>query len=508
MNAAIAIALLTKLKLIFETDADGVKQDQKFLSFQNGQFMVSKEAFYFVDPEKYGIDPTEATVRKHAFAAMFNFIAEPNDLITVKPDLLQDVYSRVLKLAIPANSHRTAAEEASYQDALAFLNKEEAVDGIQVTPLARYEQYEQLYKAAVSDYKTRQLQATLAEGVGAEPVKTQWLADEPALKSMIAKAMLAWESKGNKAAVEKWLGLFNQLTGAAPVTTLNDLKTDYELFAKMHGADELAGEFTYLPTLFNPINFFEDQVPWQMLTLDKMEVASLYEKAPANLKEVFQVSDGEPEIQHIGFEYAVVTIVREWFPLKEFFQQRFWKLPDGETVISDGNGNGLVPAYPDKMIFVRNVAIQYAKPVQPSAATGNLTAQLFVKLNPQVSFQAKTKSDQLLGRRMKMATLRAGAAAPAESAAPVMPVADSAGRVLSMHLAGDKPAVARKFSASLFKAGGFRKFTDVVVKPPPPPTPPPVPGNTELKYPAMELLAFICKKMPLCPDPDTALDWT
>ncbi len=498
MNASIAIALLTKLKLIFETDASGEKQDSKFLSFQNGHFSTSKELFYFIQPDKYGIDATETATRRYEFASLFNFIAETDDLITPTPELLQDVYSRVLGAAIPANSHRTAEEEIQYKQAIEYLNKETEVDGVVTTPLTTYEQYEQLHKVALSEYKTRKLEATFAEGIGADVVKEKWLLDEPTLNNNITKALLAWETKGLKEEVEKWLALFNKLAGASPVKTLSDLQSDYTLFSKMYGADQGGAEFSYLPTLFNPSNFFDDGVPWQTLTLDKMEVASLYEKAPAKLREIFELDDSEPGIQHIEFEYAVVSIVREWFPFKEFFNQRFWKLPEGQPMISDGNGGGLIPAFPEKMIFTRNVTIRYERPVsaQPGNA-GKLTAEIFRKLEPKMKMKVETKAGRIMERRIKPGAFRTER----------IHIPDAAAEAKATDA---MPAISRKFSASLFKAADFRKFADIHVKPKPP-EPPPTPAAPviiEEKFPSMELLAFICRKMPLCPNPDPALTWT
>lgn len=499
MNASIAIALLTKLKLIFETDASSEKQDQKFLAFQNGEFNVGKELFYFIEPQKYGVGLTEANVKRNEFSGLFNFVAEPGDMITLMPDMLSDIYSTVLKKAIPANSHRTPEEELQYRKAIDYLNREETEEGAIVTPLGRYEQHQQLYKTCISEYKTRQLQAAMAEGIGADAVKAQWNTDEPSFKNAITKALLLWETKGQKNEVEKWLGIFNQLAGAAPISLLADLRSDYDLFAKISGADGLAAEFSYLPTLFNPSNFFEDQVSWPQLSLDKMEVAALYEKAPEALKKLFQKGEDEPGIRKINFEYAVVSIVREWFPYKDFFQQRFWKLPDGAAAVSDGNGRGLIPAYPEKLIFVRNVVINFETPVQP-AAVKNLSAELFLRLDPQVKLQMKTKSAAVIDKRMKFRTVAAAG-----------PVTDPALPIMEARMMPAKPAVTRKFSAALFKTADFRKFSEIAVKPPAPVAPPPPvnpAGSTEIKSPAMELLAFICRKMPLCPNPDPNLDWS
>ena len=52
-----------------------------------------------------------------------------------------------------------------------------------------------------------------------------------------------------------------------------------------------------------------------------------------------------------------------------------------------------------------------------------------------------------------------------------------------------------------------RTFTEYA----PPPVESPAPTGPTLattSYPAMELLAFICRKLPPCPNPDPNLSWS
>lgn len=120
MTPYVAIALITKLKLIFETDAEGNKLPDKFLSFQNGSFPVSKENFYFIEPDKYQLGPIDAALKMVDFSRSFNFITAVDDFISPAPDELEDVYYQTLKTAIAANSTRTQEEEQRYNAAKDF----------------------------------------------------------------------------------------------------------------------------------------------------------------------------------------------------------------------------------------------------------------------------------------------------------------------------------------------------------------------------------------------------
>ena len=533
MNPSVAVAFMTKMKLIFETDANGNPQDDTFLAFQNGSFPVSKDTFYFMEPAKHGLGPTDTLTWMMNFDKTFNFVATVDDVITSTPDELDQVYYETLKNCVPATSNRTPEQEARYAAALAFLQRTvPGPDGQSLLMLDNSQLYESAYKEATTAYKNSKIAADSAQGDGADQIKKLWQETEPQLKHACDQALLDWETKGHKTEVEANLGVFITLSGSSPVKTVADLKNDYELFSKPTSLNE---NIEFLPTQFTPINFYEDTVPWQSLSLDKSEINSLLAKAPQHLKNIFEL-EANTDIESLTVEFAVVEILRDWLHVPDFLLQRFWKLAPGATPLADGKGGGRLPAFPAKLLFVRNVKMVTRRNLMSAPAPQEpfrLTAQLFAKTQATVQQQLQTKATTFQVRdhrtQLQLTTFRAQ---QAKAAAPVAPrplltqrigmvqpsllMAKTVGPAASIGPLGPvvKPTPLPRPGTPVRVVTQFPKTLPlpsrviatpkvVVVKPSTPPAP--VLETTVQKE--MELLAFICRKLPVCPNPDPTLPW-
>ena len=351
--------------------------------------------------------------------------------------------------------------------------------------------------------------------------------------------------------MEGQLATFIALSGSSPGKAIADMQSDYELFGKATALDPLANEINYLPTQFSPINFYEDNVPWQTLSLDKSEINSLLQRAPAHLQNMFELG-GSTDIEHMTVEYTVVEIVRNWFHYQDFMLQRFWKLAPGATPLADAGGHGRLPAFPDKLVFVRNVQIVAPKTSQPPpAGPPRLSAQLFARVQasalPQlqdktVRFERKSQLTQQMLTVFRSEQVRAApAAGPAVKAAgplllnrtplmaaphaTILPLKNLTFNKLTVRpvvastpILASGPAVVLNMSQlpAGTRASSFRVPLATVVRDhrtatvPPPIAPPPAAGPAleTTSYPTMELLAFICRRLPPCPNPDPALSWS
>ncbi|MEJ7666894.1 MAG: hypothetical protein WKG07_49020 [Hymenobacter sp.] len=117
------MAFMTKMKLIFETDASGNPQADTFLAFQNGSFPVSKETFYFMEPAKHGLGNNETAQWMMNFDKTFNFVATVDDVITSTPDELDQVYYDTLRNCEPAASSRTPTRRRATPPPSAFCSR-------------------------------------------------------------------------------------------------------------------------------------------------------------------------------------------------------------------------------------------------------------------------------------------------------------------------------------------------------------------------------------------------
>ena len=537
MNPSVAVAFMTKLKLIFETDANGNPQADTFLAFQNGSFPVGKETFYFMEPAKHGLGPNETQQWMMNFDKTFNFVAAVDDVITSTTTDLDQVYYDTLKQCVPASSSRTPEQEVSYAAAVAFLEQlTPASDGTSVRMLDNYQRYESAYKEATSTYKNGKIAAESAQGDGADKIKQDWATAEPALKQACDLAQLNWETKGHKTEVERQLATFITLSGSSPLTTVANFKSDYELFGKATSLDPAANEIDYLPTQFSPINFFEDSVPWQTLSLDKSEINSLLARAPQHLKNLFELAPNT-DLENMTAEYTVVEIVRNWFHFQDFLLQRFWKLAPGVPPLADGSGGGRLPAFPAKLLFVRNVKLVTKQTGQRllSAQTFRLSTQLFAQTQASAQpvlqsksavFQQQEQRTQqqvsafrlqqakVTRRPLVMATaaahmpaLDAGASNVAKANMAVLPGLGNLRLASGLGLTQvPRPVVITQPARLPLPAHiPVRVVATPTVNPPPATPPAPVFETTVQKD--MELLAFICRKLPACPNPDPTLPW-
>jgi hypothetical protein len=204
-------------------------------------------------------------------------------------------------------------------------------------------------------------------------------------------------------------------------------------------------------------------------------------------------------LKSLAFEFSSATIVRPWFA-PEAFRARFWRLADGEPVISDGGtpGAGLCPAYVTAVVFVRKVKAEDkpdAPPARPATFTfaNDLTIARHHHATPAVRLAMMRAARpapaaarhvlplrRAVGMRVgggaMVADLAVAHAAPAPAAAPARPIADV------RHLA-------------MLKGGAFTRALPVAATP--------APAVSDDIF----VMAFICRKVGRCPDPDPALQW-
>ena len=452
MDAAVAVAFLTKLKLIFETDAAGTPQSDKFLSFPNGTSLMSKDTFAEMTPARNPKGEVGALLRAADFANQVNFVAIPGELAAPAPEKLGAVYRRALALCQPAKSKRTATQEKTLKAALTYLNNEiKNEKGEKVTRLDNYQRYKDAYQQALTAYKNGAIAAQMAQGEGAAELQRQWNEQEPVLRAAQDQALLNWETKGLRTEVESKQGTALKLLSASPAQTIADLATDYDLLAHVTALDPQGAEVPYLPTQFSPANFFEDTTPWQTLTLNKAEIGGLLGKAPAKLQQLFDISSTR-NLENLTVEYVVVELQRSWFHYDDFLLQRFWRLPETEAVLSDQQGRGQLPAFPHKLILVRNVKVtSWTTPAiavpPPSGPAWRLGPELFANVRPRVALELQDKAATLgklsNGRVMKPMTppiLREPSVPPTSFVHEATPVAVHRASPIKIHQATPVPA--------------------------------------------------------------------
>jgi hypothetical protein len=287
----------------------------------------------------------------------------------------------------------------------------------------------------------------------------------------------------------------------------------------------------YVPTGVSPYDLF-DAGSWPPFTLTREEMMRLVPQAPAELLAIFGAGVANPDIESLSFEFRSVALTRPWFEPR-LFKARFWRLEAGAEPLSDAGApaRGRCPAYVSALVFARNVSIQRRR--QPGAAP------VVTPVKPGVLL--RLDDHRATSANVYAAGLYSAVSRPARPGATLQPrvtppaIADRAAaspaqpQVMAMRPALTA-ATAARHQDRLAGAG----WTAVAVAPAPH-VPPPDPGGNfvwvidhwERKKagagapaettpdPAPEtrpsdeitILAFICKRVPLCPNPDPGLSW-
>jgi len=447
---------------------------------------------------------------------------------------LWDKYHEVLTTSILASGEPSAEQQSAIALAQAYLHIT-TPDGLQTDSPAvvSYKQYRDAWFKAVQDYKEKQVTASASTD---PKQQAQWKdTDEPALRAKIAEAEANWESKGNKAAVEQAQQAATEVAAQSPQLIWRDWSSKFIPEIDLQTDPE---QNTFALTGFLPNNAVE-QTDWPSFTLAASEIAQLAAQAPPELAAIFNEPQGSSQIDSISFEYRSVGLERPWHEPK-VFSARFWKRANPSAQLSDGGNppHGDWPSYITAVVFARNIVLHVRAasgapaPVQLRALP-SITQRLEFVAQPGPAGSAPTLkavvADKPVALRvtpaptvarpavMMSAVAKPAAATPmaAGAAPPAAAVAHIATPMMAAAVVrSPSPAVAMvRLNPALLST--VQTAHPIVTSPPPPTSPPPLPPPSPQPAPPpqaqpapeVSILAFVCKRLPLCPNPDPALKW-
>ena len=454
MDNFVKLALMTKAKLVFESEST-------FLSFP-----VHSPLSYQPDRLKFGT-AGELTAQDWSDLVEFSQITNQIPRGVLAPveegEALWEIYQDVLTTAQPAVGATMSTEEkARYDRAKAFLYTQSA-EGLRQpnAVLIAYSQYRDAHIKAQEEYKNRELTAELSDDPA---VQVQWReVDEPRLRQECQRLEQEWLTQGCKAQVEEARQVMQACEARAPSVTWEEWQKSFNLDLDTATDTDLRSAAL---TGFSPSDLF-DAGSWPRFTLTKAEMERLIRQAPPVLKAALGSDLAHSHIDSVSCEYRSVTLIRPWLS-HVFFGARFYRLGAAGGELSDGGSppQGRCPAYITALVFARNVTIRRpAVPVEPRA-----------EVQPVPSQEKLEKPGMLF-----MLGPNSGAAALSRSRA--------AKKAVSATTWMQKGAFAQKRLKSY-------TFREVKQEPAPP-----------LPTDEVTILAFICKRLPRCPDPDPALTW-
>jgi hypothetical protein len=523
MESRISLALAAKLKMIFE-------REDRFLTYPLGPGFSYKDLNFMKDPSVSDLTLQEQLNNKGNFARLLNII--PDDSARFSPDasrLLWNELKNVLNGSIFAVSALTQAENTLLDQAIDFLTdmqKQENGPEIPVnsTAVNKYYEYRKRYQDAESTYLDEKITVENSTGPEGEKLRQEWGAyREKQLLDLKNQAEVEWKNLGFKEQVEYFQSVRNSL----------ETKKYLDLYRKAYLNEINVSEIPdlnglgigFYTTFFSPSDAFDTTLPWTTITLTKEEMNTLVQNAPAELKDIFAAGEEAGDIESVSLEYNNVVVIRPWHK-PEFYESRYWKLPDG-TIVSDGNvpRKGRIPAYITSMIVVRNVRVTRKKTTGPKL----LVLPIFSKIPIQTLKISDTmKPVSPVAPHIIEAGVKPKAIPAAVFARPVAPLVvrdhrtapvKSSFFLSHMQPLSPHPATVPHEAALNIQSHerigyvnakyiGTTVKTSILTIPPKPPPPPVQDVITETyNLDGVVVLVYVCKRVPKSPDPDMTLQW-
>lgn len=517
MDAAAQLALMAKAEHVFGSDDTDLS------------FPVTPLAFAPAALDLLGDGTMQHLIE---FSLLANRIPDGPAWSGDSPTLLWDVYTQVLREAQFAQSTRTTQEEADYQAACAVLYRQDE-EGRRVPSDAAlaYRSYRDRYLLLQQDYLAQQATATAGDAAQRQAWRD---VQQPALQRGLADALADWVALGERAAIEQAQAQVGALGAKSPWQTLSEWKGRCN--ADMDTLTRASDQLRVYPTSYSPGNAL-DEGAWRRFELSGAEIDAALAEAPADLRARLGAS-GDAGIVSLHFEFSSAALVRPWFSA-DAFSARFWRFADPTQLLSDGQSpaQGPCTAYPVAVVFARNIQVQRKASAPAPATPGTglgfdpmLLRQL--RLSPSRTIRPRllprAPADPIgIGRpspgRIGGRRETPGADAPTAPNAPEaiatrrMPLRGIAATALRPRIAIGRPVpvasqpVAAQATVRRLRLDLYARDLSVAEAAPTVPrmiVPAAVPAQDAApREDSIYILAFICRPLPRCPDPDPALAW-
>ncbi|MCZ2258593.1 peptidoglycan-binding domain-containing protein [Sporosarcina sp. G11-34] len=357
MEEKVSLALAIKLKKIYE-------EENQFLTFPLGLAYPYRSLEFM--KEGSNLSALERLNYRADFSRMVNQIpADGASVFSPSGMFLWNEMKNVLINAEFATSILSQEEEKQLAEAKDFLT----VEGVDITGKKSiipseatqiYIDYKIAYEEANDMYMSEKITVENTTGVEAEKLQEVWKEwREKELRDLRDQAMFNWVNFGYKNKVEASQKIRNILEVKKYSVLYRDEYLNDINIAEL--ADTDAQGIPFCVTDFNPRDAFDKDQPWIYVPLLRKEIDSLIQQAPDSLKGVFTADQENDDIQSLSLEYKYIGIKRSWFR-PEFFQSRYWKMSD-ESIVSDGESpaQGRIPAYITGMLAVRNITVTKKK---------------------------------------------------------------------------------------------------------------------------------------------------
>jgi hypothetical protein len=476
MDIATQLALMAKAKKVFGNS-------QTFLSFPLTPLPYRPQQLNFLE------DKNLDNLQK--FSMLVNQIPSGETWQPIDGFHLWDVYNSILNEAHYAESTRTPDEEAAYQRAnrVLFTMRDDGMP-IETPIVTAYRQYKDAYIVAEEAYASAKSTALYLT----DPIEKQRWQDieEPRLRNQLNDRLNQWNLQGFKNEVEAALATRQSLGARSPYQTLSEWK---KLWMKEIDTITSAVDQSSAPSSsFAPSNALAEGA-WQSFSLTEAEINALIAEAPADLRTRLGVTT--TSFESMTFEASSATIVRPWFT-SDALKSKFWRFADNR-MLSDGNvpAIGDCPAYVTAVVFARKLAgIPKPQPQPQPQPIIPRPIQPKLKIDREILEEVGPRGKQIFipRDRLRMSAMKPMIMKNLGESAPIVNA-----EVLQLR---------REHLFTRLEEVTFDRLPAVID----PAIQPKVKSQDQTKaQPLVDdsiyILAFICKRLSKCPDPDLTLKW-
>jgi hypothetical protein len=299
----------------------------------------------------------EALLKKQDISFQLNSIPSSDRFWDVNTDkALFDVYNQLLQAAQPVVKKASPADTAA--QAVLYDGKNKPTK-----EKKGYDKYRKDLDTIIGEWELHLAKYPLQ---GSDEEKAAWSERLDGIHACKIKAVADLELLGYRTLVEDALAAVNRMTEYDRfIDRLADARALMKSMEKT-GVQNLAG---YHDINFIPYDFMDSPSGWTSMELGKSELETLYNEARQEKElpeDYFSIEYDEKYISGIELEFAVVGLVRSWLDLEPLKSEHYSH--DGARPVSDGvniNGNFILPAYPRKLVFIRNLKINIDATVKP-----------------------------------------------------------------------------------------------------------------------------------------------
>ncbi|MBD1874998.1 hypothetical protein H6F75_16035 [Nodosilinea sp. FACHB-131] len=525
MDAIAQLALTQKAQSVFGGD-------NTFLSFPLTPLQYTQDDLSFV--QNFNVS------RLKEFSLLVNLIPAGQAWQPVEAHYLWDVYGDVLggHDTELAQSTRTAQEEAQYQRVVQFLSVAGADGWPEQSPAVKaYNQFRDQWFVLQEHYNSAKMTGETTTDLA---LKEHWIRiEEPRLRQQLRDLENRWLNEGFKQEVEQSQEIRSRLGAKNPHRTWGEWNSKFD--PNINALTDVDGVEFY-PSSFSPMNALASG-SWQTFNLTRDEVDAMVKTAPAELRSRLAADLQTSDIESISLEFSSAAIVRTWLD-SDLFKARFWRFMDRSRQLSNGNTPpaGQCPAYVSAVVFARNITVK--RRVQPPAPATPTTpvvirprrpspdifidptdfpkgkrywdrpsVMMKIVASPVTSLDlaypilAQTAQPNLasgnLSQSLKVNSLNAAQLRPIRTIEPTdLPLKQP------LQPVDRNPGISQAAASKAFS----RLQQEAVMRPTLPQASkvsqePSQTKTTSTAADQIYILAFICKPVPLSPNPDPALQW-